>query len=124
MPVVATFADAFIVLVLTGEYSHDDMRVAFLAALPGPQAVSGGLLIDLRHSTAIRGRSSEEVASMSRWWTHHAERFQGRLALLASGRVEFGMTRLAGLAAEDAGLTVRVFRDEADAFEWIVERHA
>lgn len=122
MPVVATFTDALITLRLSGEYSHDDMRAEFLAALPGPDAVSGGLLIDLRQSTAIRGRSSDEVASMSRWWMHHAERFQGRMALLAGGRVEFGMTRLAGLVAEDAGLTVRVFRDEADAQDWIAER--
>lgn len=123
MPVLAEYAAAAITLRLIGEYSHDEMRVAFLAALPNPTATVGGLILDVRRSVSIRSRPSEEVRSMSRWLAARAVHFQRRLALLATvGTTGYGMMRLGAAEAEVAGLTVRVFDDDADARAWLVEQ--
>jgi hypothetical protein len=82
--------------------------------------VSGGLLIDVTQSISIRTRSSDAVRAMSQWWAARGALFQHRLAMVAGGTLEFGMTRLAGFEADNEGLTVRVFRDEGEARAWIL----
>jgi hypothetical protein len=120
MPVLADYTAEIITLRLIGEYSPDDIREAFYAALPTPDAVSGGLLIDLTQSVSIRTRPSSDVRAMSHWWAARKQIFQGRLAMVAAGTVEFGMTRLAELEADSYGLIVGVFRDAAEARAWIL----
>lgn len=120
MPVLADYTAELITLRLIGEYSVEELREAFYAALPTPDAVSGGLLIDVTQSVSIRTRPSGDVRGMSRWWAARRQIFHGRLAMVADGTVEFGMTRLAELEADSYGLTVAVFRDVAEARAWIL----
>ncbi|MEP6620932.1 MAG: hypothetical protein ABJE47_16525, partial [bacterium] len=95
MPVVVEFTEAVITLRLIGEYSHDDMRDAFLTGMGSPATTVGGLLIDVRQSLSLRNRPAAEVRSMSRWWTLRAQRFARRMALVADpGTLEHGMARL------------------------------
>jgi hypothetical protein len=124
MPVHADYSDEVITLRLVGEYSHDDMREAFYSVLPQQGAVPRGLLIDVRESTSIRTRSTGEVRAMSKWWAARGDLFQRRLAMIAGGTVEYGLTRLAEFEADNEGLTARVFRNEEGARAWIFGENA
>lgn len=119
MPVDAHYAHAFITLRLVGEYSLDELRQSFLDALPSPDARARGLLIDLTQSFSIGTRSAADVRSICEWWGTQAARFGGRMALLADGMVGYGMARLASVTLDSCGITVDVFRDEAEAKRWV-----
>src|SRR5450432_2818971 len=92
MPVSAEYTAQVLTLRLVGEYSHDELRQCFREAFPAEDALTGGLLIDLTHSTSVVTRPTDEMNSMSEWWAKHGTRFHHRLALVAcEGTVQFGL---------------------------------
>ena len=44
---------------------------------------------------------------------------EGKLALLVSSDLQFGLARMLGIVAQGTGIEVRPFRREADALEWV-----
>jgi hypothetical protein len=120
MPVTYEFDGAIVALRLTGNYETADVRAALRRALDDPRCPhAAGLLFDIRGSRSIAQRTANEVRAMAQFIAGHAERFGRRLALLADTDASFGLMRLGAVTVEQQGVETSVFRDAADAEEWL-----
>jgi hypothetical protein len=120
MPVAYEFDGDVILLRMSGIYTPGDMQAAVLEALDDehlpPHAV---MLLDLRESSSLQGRTADDVRDMARFLAAHAKRFGNRFAAVAESDLGFGLMRVAAVTAETAGMVAEVFRDIAAAREWL-----
>jgi hypothetical protein len=120
MPVTYEFDGRTVALRLTGVYETADVRAALRNALDDPRAPhTAGLLFDMRGSRSIAQRTAAEVRTMAQFIAAHGDRFGRRLALLADTDAAFGLMRLGAVTVEQQGVETSVFRDIADAEEWL-----
>lgn len=120
MPVTYEFDGRIVAMRLTGRYETADVRAALRGALEDPRCRhAAGLLFDIRGSHSISQRSAAEVRTMAQFIATHADRFGRRLALLADTDAAFGLMRLGAVTVEQQGVETSVFRDAADAEEWL-----
>jgi hypothetical protein len=121
VPVKWEFADGIIVLRMIDVYAADDIKNTLLEALADP-AVSNavGLLFDVSQSKSLSERSRGDLVAMGYFLAQRASAFGKRVALVASDDFQFGMMRMGRVTLEREDLTAEVFREEADAREWLL----
>ena len=120
MPVTYEFDGPIVALRLTGLYETADVRAALRVALEDPRCPRvAGLLFDMRGSRSIAHRTADQVRAMAQFIASHADRFGRRLALLADTDAAFGLMRLGAVTFEQQGVETSVFRDAADAEQWL-----
>jgi len=120
MPVTYEFDGCIVAMRLRGVYETADVRDALRGALDDPRCPrAAGLLFDMRGSRSITQRSATEVRTMAQFIAAHAERFGRRLALLADTDAAFGLMRLGAVTVEQQGVEASVFRNAAQAAEWL-----
>jgi len=125
MPVTCEFDGRTVAVRLTGFYEPADVRAALVAVLDDPHfARAAGLLFDVRASRSIARRTAAEVRVMAQFLAGHADRFGRRLALVADGDAAFGLMRLGAVAIEQQGVEASVFRNVADAEDWLGAEHS
>ena len=121
MPVVYAFANGILRLTLSGASSHGDIAAAINAALnDAARPPLRGLLLDARGSTTASKRTSAQIRSIANELARNASDFGGRLALLASSDVVYGLMRMGEVWFQAGGeVFSRVFRDEGEAVAWL-----
>ena len=120
MPVTYEFDGPIVALRLNGLYELADVRAALRGALEDPRCPRvAGLLFDMRGSRSIAHRTADQVRAMAQFVATHADRFGRRLALLADTDAAFGLMRLGAVTVEQQGVETSVFRDVADAEQWL-----
>lgn len=77
------------------------------------------VLVDVRK--ADFAPTSAEIESFSRTLPRFAEIFCDRIALVASGDLQFGITRMICLLADLNGFPMRPFTDIEEARAWLLE---
>ena len=120
MPIHYHFVDDVLVGRAIGTYPLGHLGEVLRAAVTDPDRPElRGALLDVRASAVVSLRTTQQlrdsallIASMSRW-------FGRRVALLAESDVQFGVMRMVSAWAENAGTEVAVFRNEAEAFDWV-----
>jgi hypothetical protein len=101
-----------------GDVTLDECRQYQKQLLADPRMRSGiHLLADL---TGVTGApSAAELRTVAREFQPLIEKGLGRIALLSDSTFMYGVARMFCVFAESVGMTVAVFRDRAEAQEWL-----
>ena len=86
--------------------AHPDYQVGFDILLDYRQVAAPG-------STWLARAGAEQMRK------HEAQLRGVRMAMIVDGEAKFGMARMFATLSESASINVRVFRDAADATEWL-----
>jgi len=77
-------------------------------------------LVDLRAASPDSTAGSEGVRELAGFWSRHRDEIAGgRLAIIAPGDAAYGMSRMYQNLRSDGPDFIRVFRDPAEALEWL-----
>ncbi|MDB4898208.1 MAG: hypothetical protein JWN53_16 [Gemmatimonadetes bacterium] len=110
----------FPVLFVMGEYQRNELHVTLERAFDRMRArPAPGFLIDVSESAAIRRRSAAEVCDTFRFIGSNRQLFGGRLALVATSDLGFGLMRMGLARAFEYGLDGQAFRDYDKAMAWL-----
>jgi len=121
MPVKYRFDSNIVVIEMVGEYSMDDVRSAFLDSLADPERpIDSFLLINMTDSLSIKNRSTDEIRDMANFLASLGERFENRIAMVAPDDFRYGLLRMGSFDSEQKGISSRVFRDFAQARNWLL----
>ncbi len=106
-------------MVLVGETDPDDVIRAFHRLLNDPACPPRfGLLVDVRESSTLATRATEDIIRVASHLGPHRERV-ARCAVLATEDVHFGLSRLGAVYSEAGGVMTNVFRDRDAAQVWL-----
>ena len=111
-------AGRFVLLTVVDPYTIDDWRDAVTAILKSPAGRSPlKLLIDRRGTLSL---TRETVEAFNRFFAEHQQDFAGvRAAIILSSGVYFEMARMLRSVLRIANTSVRTFRDDDEAVEWL-----
>ena len=120
MPVTSDVEGGILVLRMVGVYEPQEIESVLAAALEalGGTVVSG-LLFDVRASESLRDRPTPVVRGVARFLARNGRSFGSRLALLATADYAYGLMRMGSVILEEEGMAASVFRDEAEARDWL-----
>jgi len=122
MPVNFEFAEGIIALRMVDLYVPEDIRNALLQGLADPGTLRPiGLLFDVSRSQSLRRRSAADVVAMGYFLAQHADSFSRRVALVGFDDFPFAMMRMGHITLEREGIRSEVFREEANAREWLLQ---
>jgi hypothetical protein len=92
-----------------------------LASLNDPgRPANSSLLVDLSASLSFRGRSSEDVWTMSHFVASLADRYNNRIAFVAPDDLTYGLTRMGSAISDEKGIKCEVFRTFSEARKWLL----
>ena len=121
MPVNFEFDEGIIALRMTDFYVPEDIRNALLQGLADPGTLRPiGLLFDVSRSQSLGKRSAADVVAMGYFLARHADSFSRRVALVGFDDFPFAMMRMGHITLESEGIRSEVFREEANAREWLL----
>ena len=121
MPVTYRFDSNIVVVEMIGEYSMDDIRATINNSLADPLCPQTPfILANLSQSRSIYTRSSEDIKTMARSLASLGDRFNNRIALVASTDFLFGLMRMGAVFSEEKGMKVEIFRTLKEAREWLL----
>lgn len=109
------------VLDLEGNYSVREARdglVQGLADLSIKPPV--GLIVDVSRSAMVGTRPSDDIVRAAQGMGPLGHKFSHRIAVVAPSALTFGLMRMGGIHAEDAGLKVRVCHTYESAVAWVL----
>ena len=120
MPVSYSFNDRIFRLDCVGEYSSEDLRHAYEAALKDPGFPNNAVfLMDVTYSKSLAERPPQEIDETSKFLGSKAEKFGKRCAIVAPFDLYYGLMRMASAFGERYGVETEVFRTEDKALEWL-----
>ena len=121
MSVTYTLEEDLVWLHHDDDYTTDDVRQALVAALADVNLPQDRrkFLMDVTQSRSLAERSADDVKSMAAFFASHADALHGRLAILATEGLYYGMMRMAAAYAECSNLATKVFSDCDAAVAWL-----
>ena len=125
MPVNFEFADGIIALRMVDLYVPEDIHNALLEGLADPGTLRPiGLLFDVSRSKSLGARSASDIVAMGYFLARHADSFSRRVALVGFDDFPFAMMRMGQVTLKSEGITSEVFREDAPAREWLLDRQS
>jgi len=108
---------------VVGRVTDDDLLAYGRALLDDPRAGEANHeFVDLRSVDASSIITSQGVRALAQFWIDaYAKMSGGRLAILAESDVSYGMARMYQSYRADGPDEIRIFRDEAEAWDWICD---
>lgn len=121
MPVTYTLEEDLVWLHHDDDYTTDDVRQALVAALADVNLPQDRrkFLMDVTQSRSLAERSADDVKSMAAFFASHADALHGRLAILATEGLYYGLMRMAASYAECTNLATKVFSECDAAVVWL-----
>lgn len=121
MPVRYRYDSSIVVIELVDEYSMNDIRSTILNSLDDPACPANSvLMIDLSRSRSIYKRSTDEIKEVAQFVASQGNRFNGRIAMVASADLPFGLMRMSSTGSEEKEITSGVFRTFTEARKWLL----
>ena len=119
---VSTKIDAkagVVVNTVSGKLTAAAFTATLRALIDNPEFQPGmGIVWDLRRGTVI-GLKADEIKGVVYYVANRVEaRGRGRLAIVVSQDVDYGIGRMFAAYAEQTGIERRVFRDLEEAVHW------
>ena len=119
---VSTKIDAkagVVVNTVSGKLTAAAFTATLRALIDNPEFQPGmGIVWDLRRGTVI-GLKADEIKGVVYYVANRVEaRGRGRLAIVVSQDVDYGIGRMFAAYAEQIGIERRVFRDLEEAVHW------
>jgi hypothetical protein len=120
VPVSYRFEGRIFRLTNVGESTVDELIATFEAALDDPDFPDRAILLwDIRESTSLEERSTDELRRITSALGPKAHRHSNTSALLVSSDLYYGLMRMATAYGDEFESNSKLFRDEAEALEWI-----
>lgn len=120
MPVHYSFHGDLLKIELVGQYQPDDVITAFMNAMNDPKCPNpAALLLDVRQSETLASAAVADIRRVAEYVGPFAARVGGRVAVVASSDVHFGLSRLGSVYSEGVGVEAQVFRDVESAVAWL-----
>ncbi|MFC1823875.1 hypothetical protein ACFL9T_14290 [Thermodesulfobacteriota bacterium] len=120
MPARYTFSGNLFSIVLEDTYNPEEIIEAFTTALNDPLFPENArFLLDVRKSSILEKRSSEDIRIVSEFFAKHSDRVDGRCAIVASKPVHYGLSRMGAIFSDLEGATVEVFENVSEAVSWL-----
>ena len=105
---------------LEGTYTTEDVRNTLEAALADPRLpATPRFIFDVAQSQSLADRSTLDVQSMAAFLGSKAEAVGGRMAIVASAPLYFGLMRMGSVYAESHDLETEVFDNTEAAISWL-----
>jgi hypothetical protein len=121
MPVTYQFDSNIVVIDMVGEYSMDEIRTTILNSLADSTCPANPfVLMNLCEARSIYNRSPQDVITMARSLASLSNRFNNRIALVASKDLPYGLMRMGSIFSEETGFAPKVFRTFAEARKWLL----
>jgi hypothetical protein len=99
----------------------EDLRTAILKSFDDPGCpASVFLMINMSESRSIYKRSLDDIKTVANFVASLGKRFNGRIALVASGDLPYGLMRMSTVGSEDREITSGVFRTIPEARKWLL----
>ena len=119
LPGSYSFDGDVLCLKFVGETPLSEVEAVLEAALEDSACPARpNLMGDLRASTSIATRTSDEMRTSVLIFADRRERF-GKYAVVTTPGARFGMMRMTSVFAEAYGMETGVFTDEASALQWL-----
>ncbi len=120
MPVTYSVQGSLLRLQLVGQYEPDDVIKTFVNAMNDPACPTPvALLVDVRKSETLASAAIGDIRRVAEYIGPFAGRVGGRVAVVASSDVHFGLSRLGSVYSESVGVEAQVFRDVESAVAWL-----
>ena len=120
MPVSYSFNGRVFRLDCMGEYTNEELRHAYEAALEDPNFPPRAVfLLDVTHSKSLASRPSQDIKETAGFLGPRADMFGKRCAIVAPIDLYYGLMRMASVFGEEFGVETVVFRTEEAALEWL-----
>ena len=120
MPVGYRFEGRIFRLTNEGESTVDELVATFESALDDPAFPEHAILLwDISDSSSLKERSSGELLRITQILGPKAYRHSNTSAIIVSNDLYHGLMRMATSYGEKFESNSRLFRNEADALEWI-----
>jgi len=120
MPVSYSIHGSLLKLELVGQYEPDDVINTFVGAMNDPAVPTPvALLLDVRKSLTLANAAIADIRRVAEYVGPFADRVGGRVAVVASSDVHFGLSRLGSVYSESVGVEAQVFRDVESAVAWL-----
>ena len=105
-----TISGTLLHLVMDGEYLPEEIRDQFSAAIADPRLPQQARFpMDVRTSVSLSDRTPNDLRWMATFLATHRECYGGRLAMVASAPLHFGLLRIAEAFSSMAGTEARAF---------------
>jgi hypothetical protein len=119
MHISYSFAGQTLTLCAVAGFPISDLRTVLIEALADPlRPILCGTLFDVRKSGSFSTRTMREIEATASSFTEFAAQL-GRVALLATTDVSYGLLRMIRGRSETEAFEVEVFRDEPSAARWL-----
>src|SRR5262245_958346 len=120
MPVLHAWEGALLRMSFVGTYEPDDIIRQFETALAeAPPSERIELLVDTTRSEVLGTRSPNQIRHVAQALAPYAERIGGRVAVVATEDIHFGLSRMGSVYSESVGVEAEVFRTEEEALAWL-----
>ena len=120
MPVSYSFEGRIFRLKNQGVSTVDEVVAAFEAALDDPDYPEHAVLLwDIRESVSLKERSAGELQAIALRLGPKAHRHSNSSAIVVSDDLYYGLMRMATAYGDEFESNSKLFRDEAEAVEWI-----
>jgi hypothetical protein len=120
MPVSYSFRGRLFRLDLAGVYPPSEIKEQFTRALSDPAfPEDAAFLMDVSRSESMAERKPEQIKEIAQFPAPWADRFGGRIAVLAGSKLYYGLCRMGAAYSEIAGLEVEIFKDVDTALAWL-----
>ena len=120
MPVSYRFEGRIFRLANVGESTVDELIETFEAALDDPAFPEHAILLwDIRESVSLKERSAAELLRITQILGPKAHRHSNTSAILVPNDLYHGLMRMATAYGSEYESNSKLFRDEAEALEWI-----
>ena len=121
MPGQFSFEAQILRLSFRGETSLEALAELLDRALADPKCPPRPLVLsDLRGSTSIKRRPSDEMKTAVALFSERGAKLADRFAVVALGGVQYGVMRTASAYSEHEGMEVRIFEDDDAAKDWLL----
>ena len=120
MPVTWSIEGDLLRMNFEGRYEPPEIIEQFEAALADPRCPEEvSLLVDATKSESLDKRSPTEIRYVAEYLGPYRKRIRGRCAVVASGNLQFGLSRMGSVYSENVGVDAQVFRSVPEALKWL-----
>ena len=119
MPVSYSLDESLLEVTLEGQVTSEEAFAVVQQGLASiPSGEKPGVLIDVTRSAELK--SFGDIQRLAGVFGLHADSLGGRIGVLVSNQVRYGIARQFGAIVEDHGLQAAPFEDRDAAIDWVI----
>ena len=119
MPVHYARGGVFLIMVVDGDFTLDELKRSLDRALADPGiATPTRVLLDLAGAASMAGKSDGDLRDAAAHFAGNGDRLD-RVALLMAGDLVDDLMRMGTAFVSQGGIRASVFRTRRDAEEWL-----